>query len=66
LKANVLNRWRKEFLEPAVSMFERDAADSKAEQKIAELERRVGQLTIQLEMAKKVSNDLNPERNERR
>ncbi len=53
LNANVLNRWRKEFLEQAVSIFEREGVDSEAEQKIAELERLVGQLTIQLEIAKK-------------
>jgi transposase-like protein len=51
LNANVLNRWRKEFLEQAVSIFERDATDSEAEQKIAELEQLVGQLTIKLEIA---------------
>jgi transposase len=66
LNANVLNRWRKEFLEQAVSIFERDATDSEAEQKIAELERLVGQLTVQLEIAKKASNYLTPERNGRR
>jgi transposase-like protein len=66
LNANVLNRWRKEFLEQAVSIFERDATDSEAEQKIAELERLVGQLTVQLEIAKKASNYLSPERNGRR
>jgi transposase len=66
LNANVVNRWRKEFLEQAVSIFERDATDSEAEQKIAELERLVGQLTIQLEIAKKASNYLNLERNGKR
>ena len=34
-----------------MSIFERDATDSEAEQKIAELEQLVGQLTIQLEIA---------------
>jgi transposase-like protein len=66
LNANVLNHWRKEFLEQAVSIFERDATDREAEQKIAELERLVGQLTVQLEIAKKASNYLSPERNGRR
>lgn len=66
LNANVLNRWRKEFLEQAVSIFERDATGIEVEQKIAELERLVGQLTIQLEIAKKASNYLSPERNGRR
>jgi transposase-like protein len=66
LNANVLNRWRKEFLDHAASIFERGAVDSEAEQKIAELERLVGQLTMQLEIAKKASNYLNPDKNGRR
>jgi transposase-like protein len=66
LNANVLNRWRKEFLDHAASIFERGAVDSAAEQKIAELERLVGQLTMQMEIAKKASNYLNPDRNGRR
>jgi transposase len=56
LNANVLNRWRKEFLEQAPSIFERGEAGSEQEQKIAELERLVGQLTVQLEIAKKASS----------
>jgi transposase-like protein len=66
LNANVLNRWRKEFLDHAASIFERSEMDSEAEQKISELERLVGQLTMQLEIAKKASNYLNPDRNGRR
>jgi transposase len=65
LNANVLNRWCKEFLEQAVSIFERDATDNEAAEKIAELERLVGQLTVQLEIARKASNDLSLERNGR-
>ena len=66
LNANVLNRWRKEFLEQATSIFKRDEVGNEAEQKIAELERLVGQLTIQLEIAKKASNYLSLERDGRR
>jgi transposase-like protein len=66
LNANVLNRWRKEFLDQATSIFERDEVGNEAEQKIAELERLVGQLTIQLEIAKKASNYLIPSKNGRR
>lgn len=65
LNANVLNRWRKEFLEQASSIFERGEMGRQDEQKIAELERLVGQLTIQLEIAKKASNYLNPDKNGR-
>jgi transposase len=53
-----LNRWCKEFLEQAASIFERGEAGSEQEQKIAELERLVGQLTVQLEIAKKASSYL--------
>jgi transposase-like protein len=66
LNANLLNRWRKEFLEQAASIFEREANCDEDEQRIAELERLVGQLTIQLEIAKKASNYLSPNRNGRR
>lgn len=66
LNSNVLNRWRKEFLEQAPSIFERGEAGSEHEQKIAELERLVGQLTVQLEIAKKASSYLNPDKNGRR
>lgn len=55
LNPNVLNRWRKEFLEQAPSIFERGEAGSEHEQKIAELERLVGQLTVQLESINKSS-----------
>jgi transposase len=50
LNLNVLNRWRKEFLEQAPSIFERGEVGNEQEQKIAELERLVGQLTVQLEI----------------
>lgn len=66
LNTNVLNRWRNEFVEHAASIFERGAVDSEAEQKIAELERLVGQLVIQLEISKKASNFLTPDKNGRR
>ena len=66
LNANLLNRWRKEFLEQAASIFEREAGSNEDEQRIAELERLVGQLTMQLEIAKKASNYLHPNRNRRR
>ena len=66
LNANVLNRWRKEFLEQAASIFERGESRNEDEHKIAELERLVGQLTIQLEIAKKASNYWSLERDGRR
>jgi len=66
LNASVLNHWHQEFLEQAASIFERGATDNEDQQRIAELERLVGQLTMQLEIAKKASNYLNLEKNGRR
>ncbi|NJN57206.1 MAG: IS3 family transposase [Leptolyngbyaceae cyanobacterium SL_5_9] len=60
LNPNVLNRWRKEFLEQAPSIFERGEVGSEHEQKIGELERLVGQLTVQLEIGKKSIKLLEP------
>jgi transposase len=58
LNPNLLSRWRKEFVEQAASVFETGAADTGAQQQVAELERLVGQLTVQLEIAKKASTYL--------
>lgn len=66
LNPNVLSRWRKEFLEQAPSIFERGEVGTEQEQKIAELERLVGQLTVQLEIAKKASSYLSLDKNGRR
>jgi transposase len=65
LNPNVLNRWRKEFLEQASSIFERGETNQGEQQRIAELERLVGQLTMQLEIAKKASSYLSPGQNGR-
>ena len=65
LNPNVLNRWRKEFLEQASSIFERGETSQGDQQRIAELERLVGQLTMQLEIAKKASNYLSSDKNGR-
>jgi len=40
-------------------MFEQGPANDDRDQRIAELERMVGRMTMELEMAKKVSNLLN-------
>lgn len=66
LHASVLNRWRKEFLEQAERIFEGDSNNDANEQRIAELERLVGQLTMQLEIAKKASYYLSQDKNGRR
>ena len=54
IKDSVLSRWKQQFLERAPEIFEQARATSPEEDKIAELERLVGRLTLQLDMAKKV------------
>jgi transposase len=56
IKDSVLSRWKQEFLERAPGLFEQDQDNRQQEQeaRIAELERMVGRLTVQLDMAKKV------------
>lgn len=56
---SVLTRWKREFLERADKAFESSEQTSQEEGRIAELERMVGQLTMQLEIAKKASRILN-------
>ena len=53
IKDTVLSRWKQEFLERATQVFETPKSDEQGE-RIAELERMVGRLTMQLDMAKKV------------
>jgi len=53
IKDTVLSRWKQEFLERAPQVFAAPKTDDQAE-KVAELERMVGRLTMQLDMAKKV------------
>jgi transposase len=55
LNPQVLARWKTEFLERASSVFEQDELHSREQEHIAELERAVGRLTMQLEIAKKAS-----------
>lgn len=53
IKDTVLSRWKQEFLAHAQEVFEAPQTDTQGE-KIVELERMVGRLTMQLDMAKKV------------
>lgn len=53
IKDTVLSRWKLEFLERAPQVFEQPK-DNEQEERVAELERMVGRLTVQLNMAKKV------------
>jgi transposase-like protein len=54
IKDSVLSRWKQEFLERAPQLFEQAAPANPQEVRIAELERMVGRMALQLEMAKKV------------
>jgi transposase-like protein len=54
IKDTVLSRWKQEFLVKAVQVFEQPKEVQEKEEKIAELERMVGRLTMQLELSKKV------------
>jgi transposase-like protein len=53
IKDSVLSRWKQEFVEHAPKLFDPEAVDSHQDKRIAELERMVGRLTMELDMAKK-------------
>ncbi len=55
LSAQVLTHWKSEFLERASQVFEQDDNRSVEQERIAELERLIGRLTMELEIAKKAS-----------
>jgi transposase len=60
IKDSVLSRWKQEFIERSPMLFETvGPSDGGSEQRIAELERMIGRLALELEMAKKVSRFLN-------
>ena len=53
IKDTVLSRWKQEFLERAPGVFAPPEEQTRQAERIAELERMVGRLTMQLDMAKK-------------
>src|SRR4029453_6738209 len=55
LKDQVVRRWKTEFLERAETIFGGDATSQQHLERIAELERLLGHLTMELEIAKKAS-----------
>ena len=61
IKDSVISRWKQEFIERSPQMFEKENNRDEAAQRIAELERMVGRLAMELEMSKKVSRFLNSE-----
>jgi transposase-like protein len=58
LKPQVFSRWKAELLERAPEIFATRPSRGDEQERIAELERMVGRLTMELEAAKKVSNIL--------
>jgi len=56
IKDTVLSRWKQELLERAPDMFRVGEAEGahREQERIADLERLVGRLTLELDMAKKV------------
>jgi len=58
LSSHVFLRWRAEFMERAPEIFATKRSRGDEQQRIAELERMIGRLTMELEAAKKASNIL--------
>src|SRR5438105_3968199 len=56
LKYESLNRWRNHFLENADQLFQTEGQANAEEARVAELERVIGRLTLELEIAKKASS----------
>ena len=56
LKPEMLSRWKTQFLERAATVFEREDQNNPALAPVAELERLVGRLALELEVSKKASN----------
>jgi transposase len=52
LRPQVFSRWREEFLERAPEIFATQPSRGDEQERIAELERMVGRLTMELEVAK--------------
>lgn len=57
VKDSVISRWRKEFLERAPQLFAQSGDKDVQAERIAELERTLGHLTMQLQLAKKIFGD---------
>lgn len=55
LDHQVLSRWKNEFLEKAAQLFSGDPQREEDQKRIADLERLVGRLTMEVEILKKAS-----------
>jgi transposase len=59
----LVSKWRTEFIENSAAIFERNHKGSEDLNRIADLERLVGRLTLENEMLKKASSILNAQAN---
>ena len=58
IKDTVLSRWRQQFIERSPQIFNSRQAKDQRDERIAELERIIGRLTVELEASKKLSDFL--------
>lgn len=56
LTAQMIGSWKQQFLAGAIQAFENETTNNQEQARIAELERMVGKLTMELEIAKKASS----------
>lgn len=59
LSSQMVGNWKQQFLAAAPQAFEKSGEPSAEQAHIAELERMIGRLTMELEIAKKASHLLN-------
>lgn len=62
VKPDILSRWKAEFLERAPALFQSPERHSQDQARVADLERLVGKLTLELEVTKKASSLLHGRR----
>ena len=58
IKPDILARWKAEFVQRAPSLFRRQEHGTEEQARIADLERMVGKLVLELEVTKKASSML--------
>lgn len=56
LTSQMIGNWKQQFLAAAPQVFEKGNADNDEQGRIADLERMIGKLTMELEIAKKASS----------
>ena len=63
LSPAMVNKWRTQFIENAAAIFEKDHKGDEDQNRMAELERMVGRLSLENDMLKKASSILNARAN---